>query len=292
MHTKIISEKINKHVVQTTFEGRRARILMATDVHFDSKYCDRDLLKKHMDMAVETGSMVFFNGDLFDVMGCEKDPRSKSSDIRPEYISPERSYLDLVIEDVYEFLKPYKDNIMAIGYGNHETAIMKYRDTDPIYRLKTMLDSTGGPKVPLSGYKGVLKILNVQSLEHGTSRGASANTYIAHHHGYGGNARRSKGILTADIEIGEYPFADIIFSGHTHQKLFLPMNTYDINNKSVLSLKKKFWLKGGSYKDTSDKSFGFEVQKGFGLTVSGGWWIDIRYVGESRERIIKVEEAQ
>lgn len=281
------TKRISKHVVEIKSVGRRQKLLMVTDAHYDSHYCDRKLLKKHLQEAKDEDAVIFFNGDLFDVMGCYKDPRSKSADVRPEYIRNDNSYLDLVITDVYEFLKPYAENIALMAYGNHETAILKHRDTDPLKRLVFLLNRHTKKDILLSGYKGVMKI------KMGKNEGGTSDCfYIVHHHGYGGNAKRSKGVLKADLEQALYPFADIIFSGHTHQKWYVPLNAYRITQKEEIVLKKQYHLNGGSYKDTSDKSMGFEVEKGFNPTVSGGWWIDFHLRGDRRDKVITIREAQ
>ena len=49
----------------------------------------------------------------------------------------------------------------------------------------------------------------------GTPSGAAKRRFNIHyHHGYGGGAKRSKGILGADIDQKDFPDADIIVRGH------------------------------------------------------------------------------
>lgn len=244
-------------------------ILALTDVHYDSKYCDRKKLKAHLDEMIRRDGYCFFNGDLFDVMGCYKDPRSKSEDVRPEYISSSTSYLDAVITDVYEFLKPYADRILFIGYGNHETAILKHRDTDPINRLIHLLNQ-GGHNILKSMYYGVARFRFQRN-------GRSMNDiYLVHHHGYGGNAKRSKGVLNVDLNSQRFPFADIYFSGHIHQKWQVPVTQEQINQVDELSTKEQIHICGGCYKGLDKpKNMGWAVEKGMSPSVTGGWFITL-----------------
>jgi UDP-2,3-diacylglucosamine pyrophosphatase LpxH len=63
-----------KKVIQID-RTKSARFLLISDVHWDAIDCDRRLLKKHLDEAVATDSMVLINGDLFDLMQGRNDRR-------------------------------------------------------------------------------------------------------------------------------------------------------------------------------------------------------------------------
>ena len=52
------------------------KFLLMSDIHIDSRKCDRALLKKHLDQAKAEGAGVFIFGDLFDAMQGKYDPRS------------------------------------------------------------------------------------------------------------------------------------------------------------------------------------------------------------------------
>jgi len=186
--------------------------LLLSDVHYDSLHCDRQLLKKHLDQAKEYNAQVLIFGDWFDVMGCYGDPRSKSNEIRQDYMSKDFSYLDMVIEDSIEFLQPYADNILLISEGNHETNIKKRHDTDPLKRLLDGLHAYN-PNICRGRYTGWVLFENKYK------KGSHNRTFKLHyHHGFGGNAKRSKGMLDVQLEAMRYPDADILCRGHDHQK--------------------------------------------------------------------------
>jgi hypothetical protein len=51
----------------------------------DSPYCQRDLLKRHLDEAVKQDAHIHFNGDTFDLMGGRRDFRGSKGSLRPEF---------------------------------------------------------------------------------------------------------------------------------------------------------------------------------------------------------------
>ena len=267
-----MTERISSNVHRIT-ATKSLPLLIVSDVHYDSLHCDRESLKKHFDQIKEKNGKILIIGDWFDVMGCYKDPRSKAAQIDPKYIQRGRSYLDLVVEDSYEFLKPYKENIALITYGNHETAILKHRDTDPLERLLFLLNQNGG-----TVHKGAYAGWIICSIKRSSSINTSTSFNIAYHHGKGGGAQRSKGILYSQLDAMEYPDAHLIVSGHDHNKIYDPSNVRKrINVNGRVYTDSVHWLKTGSYAKSPD-DFGFVVEKGFMGKRMGGWFCDLGLV--------------
>jgi hypothetical protein len=69
-------------------------------------------------------------------------------------------------------------------------------------------------------------------------------------------------------------FADIIVSGHTHQKWHVPISRERISVKMHLYVDTCHHLKLGSYKKL-DRFAGWEVEKGFSQPRLGGWWLEL-----------------
>ena len=80
-------------------------VLLTSDEHFDSKDCDRKLLKKHHEQAKERNAIILKLGDIFDCMGGAYDPRSGKGDLRPEYNV--KNYFDVIVKDAAKFYEPY-----------------------------------------------------------------------------------------------------------------------------------------------------------------------------------------
>ena len=241
------------------------KIIPFSDVHFDSKKCDRKLLKKHLDYMVEKDAYCWFNGDFFDVMGCNRDPRSGKNDIRPEYNV--KNYLDAVIDDAVEFLEPYKHRILFFSDGNHETNILNRMETDVLKRVSERLG------VAKMYYGGFIKVGIIQ----GKNEQKNVFSKLIHfHHGFGGNAPRSKGVLRVDIDSANYPDADLIVRGHTHQKWIIQRQQRRLSQCGKYYKKKTLHAQLGSYKDGYGKGLkGWEVEKEFSETVLGTYMFEI-----------------
>ncbi len=181
------------HEVDVNLPGRKAHqdFLFISDVHFDSVKCDRDLLFRHLEEARELGAGVFIFGDLFDLMQGRWDPRGSYADLRPEY--KKVTYVDEVLSDVGAHLAKYHDVIKFISRGNHETNIEKRMMVSPIDRVAQIINDAGG-HVEVGGYAGWLC---VRAHRNGAAR---RRFNIHYHHGYGGGAKRSKGVLGIDID--------------------------------------------------------------------------------------------
>lgn len=269
------------HVFKSKIAAKEPfHVLQISDVHYDSVKCDRELLTKHLKQAEKIGALVFINGDLFDLMGGKYDPRSSYSDIRPEY--KHINYLDAVIKDAAEYFSKFKVNYF-IGRGNHETNISKRLHTDPTDRLAELL-RYNGVTVATGGYSGWF----VYKFEQNNQRLSIIQHY---HHGSGGNAPRSKGILSADIDQKKFPDADIITRGHDHQKWHLPTTVQRLSHSYQAQDKTVHHVRTGSYKMLGDGFAGWAVEKGFDRPRLGGWWMTISIHGKKRTASVSFTEA-
>ena len=271
--------------------------LHISDVHFDSKHCDREMLKRHLDEIKSCDGSVFIYGDLYDVMGCWQDPRSKGQDVRPEYLRG-GEYLNLIVEDAVEFFRPYAGQIKFISEGNHESEIRRRRDVDILRWTVQALQDIGSP-VKRGGYSGwnLFRFSRSNDPEIARDKQYMRHIITHFHHGYGGNAKRSKGMLDSQLATFQYPDADIVFRGHTHQKWHDPSN---VKNRMDTRTKRMYtatthYIATGSYKDgIGDGQSGWEVQKGFMPTRLGGWFVDFQRYGHTSKGIkvsITVREA-
>ena len=268
--------------------NREIHTLQLSDVHYDSKECDRDLLDRHLREAEKRGALVFINGDWFDLMQGKKDPRGSYSSLRPEYKAA--NYLDLVIQESADYLSKFNLQYI-IGRGNHETNITERMHHDPIASL-AMLMRMQGKDVTDVGYDGYICYRMRWS-----SYVGSVVQYF--HHGYGGAAPRSKGVLNADLNQAAYPDADIYTTGHTHNKTYIPLIAEKVSPSSgTIRRQVCHHIQTGSYKKLSD--MGWAKEKGFKATPMGGWWLDIRVrqtsgsdtQSRSKENVITVTPAQ
>lgn len=268
----------NVHTFTKELTGKEVfSTLQISDVHYDSMKCDRELLEKHLKEAEDKKALVFINGDLFDVMGIKSDPRSTYSDIRPEFSVT--NYLDAVINDCAEFLAKFNVTYF-IGRGNHETNIYQRQGTDPIDRVVQLLKHKG-IDAHQGGYSGWM----IYKLERHNHRHSFKQHY---HHGYGGNAPRSKGVMKVDLNMMANPDADLITRGHDHNKWHVPINVKRLSNNYEVTPKTVHNLQTGSYKMLGDGFGGWAVEKGFSEPRLGGWWVEMVIKRGSKKHYLEV----
>lgn len=264
----MVITKPNTGIVNINTENKNQTLLLLSDIHFDSAYCERKLLKSTLDLALEKDAMILVNGDWFDLMQSRSDKRSNKSSLRPEYLGD--NYFDLVIQDSVEFLKPYAKNLVIMADGNHETSITKHMESNPLDRLCFALRQLEGCKVEHTGYQSwVNVVLN-------TSKTAKITYKIKMHHGSGGNARVTKGVIEHNRMSTYVENADMIWLGHTHTQYCMhsTVERFHSNSKVEITLNKVYHVRTGCWKQEF-KAGGWSVEKGFSPSEIGGYWLDL-----------------
>jgi predicted phosphodiesterase len=274
---KVIRHGKNVHEIQ--LEGKYAEIAMLSDLHWDNPKCDQELLKKHLDYCKEENIPVIINGDMFCLMQGRGDNRRNKSDIRPEHNNAR--YLDSVVETAVEWFTPYADILAVIGYGNHETGIIKWQETDILQRFIDLLNLKCHSNVQVGGYGGwiVIKMNNHSRI---------ATTRIKYFHGSGGGGVVTKGALNLTRALELYEGCDVYSMGHIHENSArndvrdaLESNSkkgYSINHKPI------HLMITGTYKEEyGDGSKGWHVERGAPIKPIGGRMLTIK-IGRKRTK--------
>jgi UDP-2,3-diacylglucosamine pyrophosphatase LpxH len=271
-------------ISENTKNSHELEFLLISDLHIDSLHCKRDMLIEHMKEAVERGAKICIFGDVFDLMQGRYDPRGSKQELNPNYLRS--CYLDAVIEDGIDLFSPYAEHIALISEGNHETNIKKRLETSPIDRLVQGIKERTGFKIMKGGYSGWIAI-KMGKKSKNAIKGSCRVSMLHYHHGFGGNAPRSKGALRVDIDAADYPDANIVVRGHTHQKWSIPRVRYHVSKQTGETTQdKQTHLQLGSYKDGKEDNYaGWEVEKNFAPTPLGGWWAKFSF---NRDRPIKI----
>ena len=271
LHAEALSDNVHLFEYTDCRSNDVVPTLFCSDIHLDSIGCKRDILKKHFDEIKHANGLIFIFGDLLDVMGSYGDRRLQREDIDPQFIQHGRTYLDLVCEYTIEFLKPYAQNIALISYDNHEKTINKFHNHDILRSIVWALNLEPKVNIQLGAYSGWV-FLRMKA-------GANATTCNIHyHHGFGGSAKRSKGMLDVQIEAMKYPDAHILVRGHTHQKWYDPSTArMRVTTKGRIYKDKVKYIQSGSYVDgIGEGKSGWAVEKNFNPTDIGGWFVDFK----------------
>jgi Icc-related predicted phosphoesterase len=251
--------KHGRNVHELQLDGKQVHVAMLSDLHWDNPKCDRQLLKKNLDFCKENNIPVIINGDFFCLMQGRGDNRRNKSDIRQEHNNAR--YLDSIVETASEWFKPYADIIKVIGYGNHETGVIKYQETDLLQRFVDLLNYKCGSSVQTGGYGGWVII---RQLFHGN---AQITTKVKYYHGSGGGGVVTKGALNLTRALEMYEDFDVFTMGHIHENSSRNdvRETIKHNAKTGYSIKQKqlHLMLTGTYKEEyGEGAYGWHVERG------------------------------
>jgi hypothetical protein len=249
-------------------------------LHWDNPHTDRELIKRHLDYCLKEEIPVMINGDMFCLMQGRGDNRRNKSDIRPEHNNAR--YLDSIVETAVEWFLPYAHIIKLIGYGNHETAIIKFQETDILQRFVDILNFKAGSNVQVGGYGGWL-IIKQTSQSNST---ASFTTKIKYFHGSGGGGIVTKGAINLTRALELYEGFDVFVMGHIHENSCRNdvRDTVESHPQSGYTLKQKqlHLMLTGTYKEEyGDGSHGWHVERGAPIKPLGGRILTIKCVRDS-----------
>jgi hypothetical protein len=243
--------------------------LLVSDLHWDNPHCDRGLLKNHLDEAVKRNAAIILNGDTYCCMGGKYDRRADKSLIRPEHNTDR--YFDAIVDTSVEWFAPYAKNILLIGYGNHETAIIKHGETDLLQRFASTLNYSTGSAVQVGGYGGTIDI----RVLHDTIRGV--NFVVHYFHGHSGGGVVSRGVIHDQRLLAGTEGYDLTWMGHVHELYYHQnmVHRYDRSTKTLIQ-KPIHQLRTATYKEEWDGGYmGFHTERGRGPKPLGGYWLKL-----------------
>lgn len=260
-------KKHAKNIHEILLQGKRVKIAMLSDIHWDNPKCDWDLLKRDLDYCKANNIPVMVNGDFFCLMQGKGDRRGNKSDIRPEHNNAK--YLDSIVETAVEWFTPYADILTVIGYGNHETAIIKWQETDILQRFVDLLNYKCGTQVQTGGYGGWIIIRQELGF------GSESSFKIKYFHGSGGGGVVTKGALNLTRALEMYEDFDVFSMGHIHENAARndARDTVKYNPKIGYRHQQKqiHMMLTGTYKEEyGDGSKGWHVERGAPVKPTGG----------------------
>lgn len=275
-----------KNVHEIVLKGKDIQIAVLSDLHWDNPKCNRNLLKNHLDYCLRENIPVIVNGDFFCLMQGKGDKRGNKSDIRPEHNNAK--YLDSIVETAVEWFSPYAHILTVLGYGNHETTIIKYQETDILQRFVDLLNYTNKSNVMTGGYGGwiiIKQYINKKMLSY----------KIKYFHGSGGGGVVTKGALNLTRALEMYEGFDVFTMGHIHENsarhdvrdtvVYVPKNGYKLVQKEL------HLMITGTYKEEyGDGSAGWHVERGAPIKPIGGRILNIsisRDLKQDKDELIK-----
>ncbi len=279
----IVKHAKNIHEIQV--KGCKAKIAMLSDIHWDNPKCDWNLLKRDLDYCVSENIPIMINGDFFCLMQGKGDRRGNKSDIRPEHNNAK--YLDSVVETAVEWWSPYAHLIIVIGYGNHETGVIKWQETDLLQRFVDLLNYKNKTNVYAGGYGGWVIVSS------NTNGSSTYSTRIKYYHGSGGGGIVTKGALNLTRALEMYEGFDVFTMGHIHENSCRNdvRDAIDYSHRGGYknSLKDIHLMLTGTYKEEyEDGSKGWHVERGAPPKPTGGRILTIDYKKDYSDGVEKM----
>ena len=266
------TDRTDTHCLRVNIEhekitnGKPRKVLLLSDIHWDSSHCLRSQLKKVLDEALASQSPVCLFGDIFDAMQGKWDPRASSDTLREEHRGG--NYLDLLVNTAIDWFKPYASILAIMSYGNHETSVKKRHEVDLLQRLVGGLRSIGS-NVECGPYWGYILFRHSFA---GNKR-QKILTRLHYHHGYGGGGEVTRGLIDHSRTRGMYQ-SDIYVSGHIHRHNSDSNVIHRLTEHGKVEQAHQLFLRCSAWKDESGE--GWHVEKGRAARPAGGWWLEFQ----------------
>jgi hypothetical protein len=221
--------------------------------------------KRHLEQARERNAIIIDGGDLFCAMQGKYDPRSYKGDLKPEH--KKGDYLDALVTTAADFYAPYADLFAVMAPGNHETNISKRHETNLTERLVTMLNDRTGSKIKVGGFSGWIKFQMLLF-------GQCMTINLWYHHGYGGDAPVTKGVIQTNRQAVYLPDAHIVATGHTHNEWQFPIPRLRLSNHGKVYHDEQLHLKVPTYKEEYRDGYGgWHIERGGPPKPTGAIWL-------------------
>lgn len=285
-------KKISRNVHVLTTDLKDFQLAVLSDIHWDNPKCDREKLTRDLEHCKKNNIPIFINGDFFCLMQGRGDHRRNKSDIRPEHNNAR--YLDLIVETAVEYWTPYAHLLTVIGYGNHETAIIKFQETDLLARFVDLLNYKCGTNVHTGGYGGWFVIQQDVGIWRNMKR--YQKTKIKYFHGSGGGGLVTKGAINLTRALEMYEDMDVFTMGHIHEN----WARNDMREKLVHNSKQDYIVQQkhvhhmitGTYKDEYLDGFGgWHIERGAPVKMLGGRILKIQAKNTHSKRFADIDST-
>lgn len=263
---RLVEHSRNIHSLKVDIStGETFRVLLTSDVHFDSTHCRRDALVRHFNEAKAIGAPIIIAGDWFDAMQGKHDKRASKSEVDPRYVN-KGAYFNALVDETVDFLMDYPVALLTLG--NHETSVIKNSDFDLTAAVVQIMRSKGHG-IHMGGYGGWLRFGFTQR------RTVKFSHDMRYFHGSGGGAPMSHGTLDTRRMASIYPDADIVLCGHTHSSYVVPMAMERVTSAFKLQRGVQWHIRTPGYKDEHGDGYGgWSVERGHMVKPIGSVWLD------------------
>jgi hypothetical protein len=176
------------------------------------------MLIRDLDAAKTDGDMCVVMGDVWSAIL----PSDLKRYTAGRHGSKRDNILNKAVDDAFGLFRPYADQIDLMMLGNHETNVIKRHHVDIMALLIDRLNqvkTTGKLENGRIAYGGYTCYLQLQFIQGGNrTRNRSVSNIVWLHHGIGGGAPVTKGMIDAN-RIMVQRGADVYVIGHKHTSI-------------------------------------------------------------------------
>lgn len=268
--------KLHDHAVVVDFklpsQNDKCAILLTADHHFDNPMCIRTILQRDHENALENNMMICAFGDIFCAMQGKMDRRHSKSSVLPE--NQVNNYYGSLVKEAADFYSKYAHNYIMMSPGNHETGVLKKVEYDLIDGLVERINLQEGSNIQQGLYRGWILI---RLWRKGNSRKFPDHTIkLAYHHGYGGGGPVTKGTIQTNRRANYMPDADVIVTGHIHEKWTMSIVRERLDNRFNIVYDEQYHVQVPTYKEEYHKGKGWHTERGGPPKPLGGIIMEIR----------------
>jgi hypothetical protein len=187
------------------------------------------------------------------------------------------------VNDAVQWFKPYAKHIALIGYGNHETSVIRNVEFDALQMFVMLLNHECGTDVQLGGYGGAILF--------GFAHSPNTNHYtrfaMHYFHGSGGGGVVTKGVIQDQRIMAMVEGYDCTWQGHVHE-LYHHINVISYLNRTNYMMRQRplHQIRTATYKEEYAGGVGgFHVERGRPPKPLGGYWMKLSLVKIVNEKI-------
>ena len=248
--------------------------LLRGDAHHDNPHSDHKKQLEDLHEAQSRRAGIIDCGDLFCAMDGRADPRRSRHGVTREEHVEAPDYFDSLVRHNAAFLRPFAHNIIGLGMGNHETSVRKNQETDLTARLVERLNTLEGTSICNAGYGCYYHICIAY-------QGCTLAVWLHVFHGSGGGGMMSFDTLRVRRQASFQPVADVLVSGHVHERWALETTRVVPSNQNGVyrvDLKPQFHVRTGTYKQEFDMTGGFHFERGAPPKPIGAMWMKLNII--------------
>lgn len=165
--------------------------------------------------------------------------------------------------------KDIAHQIALISPGNHESKVRQYSNVDVTSALAMQMGCA------VQGYEGYTAL----KFHIGTMRFC---VVVYHHHGWGGESKRTKGMGQNDDLVQVNPDAHIIHLGHNHKAYSAPDCRRRLSKSGLVTLEPVDIIRSPGYLNSGLKANGFSSERAHRPTRCGSYFVRFYWLPEER----------